>query len=298
MTSIALFIISAIRSSICVSLAAIGGTFATRSGIMPMGIEGFVLMGAFCAAAGSHYSGNPFIGLLCGILGTLLFALLHAMMCIKFSMNQIVCGVGFNLFSLGFTASMTQIIWGTRAFSDNVVALPAITLPGLGRVSCLLPAPVIIAVVSWIFLFKTVPGLRMRIVGENAFSAKTIGIAAKKYRYLGCALCGMLCGLAGSYLSIAHVDRFTYNMSAGRGYIAVGVNILGSFNPIGSLVASLLFGFSDALKNIFTDGKIPSQIIDMVPYIVTILVLVFSTRSVQGPAGIGKSDEEEWEAWG
>ena len=292
MEFISLFLISALRSSVPVALAAVGGTFSARCGIMPMGMEGFILMGAFGATCGSYYSGNAWIGLMAGILTAMFYALLHGLLCVQYHMDQVICGIGLNMFATGFTTSMTQVIWGSRANSESVASLPHITLPFLGNVSFILPLTIIIGIVGWVFMFRTPWGLRMRIVGEKPLAARTIGIPIKKYRFIGEIIVGVLCGLAGSYLAIDHVNRFAYGMSAGRGYIAVAVNILGAYNPIGSLLGSLIFGGAASLKNIFTDGSIPSQLLELCPYLVTILVVTFAVRHVRPPAGIADSGEE------
>ncbi|MCI8474856.1 MAG: ABC transporter permease [Oscillospiraceae bacterium] len=291
MSFLGLLIISALRSSIPVALAAIGGTFSARCGIMPMGMEGFILIGAFGATCGAYYSGNPWVGLLTGILAALLLALLHGLLCVRFHMNQVICGIGINMLASGITASLTQIIWSTRANSEATVSLPRIMLPVFGNSSILLPATILIGLCGWAFMFRTPWGLRMRIVGEKPLAARTLGISIVKYRFAGEIIVGVLCGLAGSYLSIDHVNRFALGMSAGRGYIAVAVNILGGFNPIGSMLGSLVFGFAASLKNVFTNGSIPSQLLDMCPYLVTILTVTFAVRHVRGPAGIGDSGE-------
>lgn len=292
MESILLFLISALRSSVPVALAAIGGNFSARCGIMPMGMEGFILMGAFGATCGSYYTNNPWIGLLCGITLAALYALLHGILCVIYHMDQVICGIGLNMFASGFTASMTQVIWGSRANSASVASLPHITLPFLGNISFILPLTILIGIVGWMFMFRTPWGLRLRIVGEKPVAARTIGISIKKYRFLGEAIVGVLCGLAGSYLAIDHVNRFAYGMSSGRGYIAVAVNILGAYNPLGSLLGSLIFGGASSLKSVFTDGSVPAQLLDLCPYLVTILVVTLAVRHVRAPAGIAESGEE------
>lgn len=292
METVLTFLISALRSSVPVALAAIGGNFSARCGIMPMGMEGFILMGAFGATCGSYYTGNPWAGLFCGVALSALYAMLHGLLCVQYQMDQVICGIGLNMFAAGLTASMTQVIWGSRANSASVASLPHIELPLLGNVSFILPLAILIGILGWGFMFRTPWGLRLRIVGEKPAAARTIGISVKRYRFLGELIVGALCGLAGSYLAIDHVNRFAYGMSSGRGYIAVAVNILGAYNPIGSLLGSLIFGSAASLKSVFTDGSIPAQLLDLCPYLVTILVVTFAVRHVRAPAGIADSGEE------
>ena len=226
-----ILLISTVRMCTPITLAAVGGVFSARSGVMALGLEGFMLMGAFGAAWGSFVSQNALVGLLCGVALSAFYSLIFALLCVVFSVNQVICGIGMNLFASGFTASMTQLVWGTRANSDIVPTLPHLTLPLVGDLSPLIPLMLVIVAASWFYLFRTPWGLRLRIVGENTPAAKSIGINAVRYKFLGVAISGVLCGLAGSFLSIDHVNRFVREMTAGRGFIAVAVNILGRFNP-------------------------------------------------------------------
>lgn len=284
-------LLSAIRTSTPLILAAAGGAVCARSGVMAMGMEGFMLMAAFGAAYGSHLAQNAWLGLAAGLLLGVAYALVYAVLCVSFAMNQVICGIGMNMFALGFTTTMTQIVWGTRAYSDTVPTLGHIRLPLVGDISVMVPLAVILAVLLWAYLFKTPWGLHMRIVGENPVAAKSIGINTKRYKYLGVLLCGLLCSLAGSFLSIDHVNRFVMDMTAGRGYIAVSVNILGRFNPLGAVAGGLLFGLADSLQNVLTGANLPGQLLSMIPYLVTLLVISFAVRYVSSPEGMGKSEE-------
>ena len=245
-----LLLLSAIRTSTPLILAAVGGSVCARSGVMAMGMEGFMLIAAFGAAWGSYAMQNAWLGLLVGI----------------------ACGV---LYSLIFA----------------VPTLDHIKLPLVGDISVMVLVALASAVLLWAYLFKTPQGLHMRIVGENPIAAKTIGINTKKFKYLGVLICGLLCSLAGSFLSIDHVNRFVMDMTAGRGYIAVSVNILGRFNPLGAIAGGLLFGVADSLQNVVTSSSIPGQLLSMVPYVVTLLVISFAVRYVSSPAGMGKSED-------
>ncbi len=284
---------TAIRLSTPIIYAAIGGSFSGRSGVMALGLEGFMLFSAFGAAWGSYLTQNPWLGLLFGVIFGILLSLIFGILCVTFSVNQVIAAIGTNMFASGITATLTDIIWGTRAYSDQVPTLDHISLPFFGDISVLVPLAIISAVVSWIFMFKTPQGLRLRIVGEDPVAAKSIGINTRKYKYLGILISGFLCGLAGSFLSIDHVNRFVGGMTAGRGYIAVVVNILGRFNPIGVLGSGIMFGFMDSIQVVATKISIPGQFLSMIPYIATLFVISFGIKYVRGPAGIGKSDTAE-----
>ncbi len=287
-----ILLVSTIRMSTPIALAAVGGAFSARSGTMALGLEGFMLMGAWGAALGSYLFDNAFIGLFMGILVSMAFSLLFGVFTIRFQVNQVICGIGFNLFASGFTASMTQMIWGTRANSDRVATLPRIHVQGIGDFSILIPIMLLVVFVSWFYLFRTPSGLRMRIVGESAHTADSIGLKVKYYKYLGILISGVLCGMAGSFLSIDHVNMFVREMTAGRGFIAVAVNILGRFNPLGALGGGLLFGFADSLQLVIPSELVPGQILQMIPYAVTLFVIIFAVRYVSSPAGMGEVLED------
>lgn len=287
-TLILILIVSTIRMATPIILAAIGGVFAARCGVMALGLEGFMLMGAWGAAFGAHLSQNALLGLLLGLTFSLAYSLLFGLFAIKFHVNQVICGIGFNIFASGFTTSMTQVVWGIRMNSTTVPTLSSFTLPVIGELSYLIPITLIIAICSWYYLFKTPYGLRMRFVGENVATANSVGIKVNRYKYIGVGISGLLCGLAGSFLSVDHVDRFVSEMTAGRGFIAVAVNILGRYNPLGVVGGGLLFGFADSLQLVIPSSNIAGQLLQMIPYVVTLFVMVFAVKYVSAPAGVGQ----------
>lgn len=286
MISLSVLILAIIRSTIPILLVSVGGNYSARTGTMALGMEGFLLIGAFSAALGSYFTGVAALGLLIGVISTMLYSLLFGVLVIKFKVNQVLSGVGLNMLASGLTASLTQIVWGNRGYSVSVETLSKCTVPGVGEVSYIIFFGFAITILAWVFMFRTTWGLRLRMVGENPLAALTQGIKVKKYRYLGILFCGLLCGIAGAYLSIDHVNRFVREMSAGRGYIAVAVNILGGFNPLGSLWASMLFGTVDALSTIVFADVASAQLMQMLPYIITIIVVVISGKRVNAPAGM------------
>ena len=287
-TIILILLTSTIRMSTPITLAAIGGAFSARTGTMALGLEGFMLMGAWGAAFGSYLFQNAFAGLAMGILVSMLVSFLFGIFTINFRVNQVICGIGFNMFASGFTAAMTQMVWGTRANSAEVAVLPKISIPVLGDMSILIPVMLVIVFASWYYLFRTPQGLRMRVVGESAETAVSLGLKVNHYKYAGVLISGVLCGIAGSFLSIDHVNMFVREMTVGRGFIAVAVNILGKFNPLGALGGGVLFGFADSIQMVVPSNMIPGQILQMIPYVVTLFVIVFAVRYVSAPAGIGE----------
>lgn len=264
--------------------ASLGGIFSERVGIINIGLEGMILTGAFSGVLATFSTGNPWIGVLTSILVGGLLGLLHALLTVKFAGNQIVSGTGINIFALGFTAYMSQIVWGSRGASPNVQGLGTVSIPllkdlpvigeVLGNQTPLVYIALVVVVLSYFILSKTAFGLRIKAVGEHPAAADTAGINVYRTKYLGVIIGGMLAGLGGAFLSLDHLSLFALGMSGGRGFIALAAMILGGWTPFGALGASLLFGFTDALQmRLQSIGMLPSQIILTVPYIVTIIVL-------------------------
>ena len=197
----------------------------------------------------------------------------------------------------GLTIVLCRAIWETDGISASVTQIPAVTIPGLNK-SPLLGAlfdkqspylyfTLIIVIISWYILYRTKIGLRLRTIGDHPKAAATAGINVTKYRYTAVILCGMLCGLGGSFLSIVQSNLFVKDMVAGRGYMALAAMIFGGWNPAGSFFASLLFAFAQAIRiNLTLD--IPEQFVQMLPYLLTLLVLMGVGRKVKGPQASGK----------
>ncbi|MDO5100991.1 MAG: ABC transporter permease [Eubacteriales bacterium] len=293
-------VLAILRLAIPITLGSIGGVLSERSGIVNLGIEGMMLMGAFGAVAGTHFLGNPWMGVLTAVVIGGLFGLLHAVLCIKFHTNQSVSGVGINIFASGVTVVLCRAIWQSDGLSGQVTPLPTISIPGLSSLpvvgelflnqSPYLYLTPLIVWVSWYMMYRTKLGLRLRTIGDHPKAAAAAGINVTKYRYLSVILCGMLCGLGGSYLSIVQNDLFVKDMVAGRGFMALAATIFGGWNPVGSLLAGLLFALAQALR-INLDLNIPEQFLQMLPYILTLLVLMGVGRKVRGPKAAGDIKE-------
>lgn len=302
LSSIVSLLAATLRISPPIALASIGGAYSERSGIINIGLEGMILIGAFIGVVATHYVGNPWIGVLAAITAGGLFGLLHAVLCIRFKANQVVSGVGVNILALGLSTLLLQVIWGNRGASDSVPGIPPITLPLIsdipvigdivGRQNPLVYIMLVLVAISWIVMFKTPFGLRVRAVGENPEAADTVGIHVHKIQYICVTLSGMLSGLGGAYLSLGWLNLFSQNMSAGRGFMALAANIFGKWNPAGAFGASLLFSFTDALQIKLQGVGIPIQFIQMIPYILTILVLAGAVKRAVPPAAIGKHYEK------
>ncbi len=285
------FLQNTIRTIVPIALTACGAVFSARVGIMALGLEGMMLFGAFGAALGSFYSGSAIIGVLTGMLFGWIIGYSHGILTTKYNVNHIISGVGLNLLSTGFTTLLLQSIWGNRGNGEIVNSIKPIYIPVIGRISPIFFIMIILIIAAQIFLFKTKYGLRMRMVGENPMAAATVGINVKRMKYIGASLTGLISGLAGAYLSVDLLNMFARDMSAGRGYMAVCANVLGKYTPVGAFLSSLLFGAADALQMLLQGKGLPTRLIQLLPYVVTLVALVFAGKYVRAPKGMGQNAE-------
>ncbi len=275
---------AALRMATPIAYASLGGIFSERVGIINIGLEGMMLTCAFTAVMVSYYSSNPWLGVLAALLVGGLLGFFHALLTVKFIGDQIVSGTGINIFAMGFTAYLSQVIWGSRGASDSVKGLKAVSIPLLkdvpvvgkiiGTHTPLVYVMMLVTLLSYIVLFRTPLGLRIRAVGEHPAAAETAGIDVLRVKYICVTVSGMLAGLGGAFLSLGHLNLFAWGMTGGRGFIAMAAMIFGKWMPFGALGASLLFGFADALQmRLQALGLLPPQIILTIPYLLTVAVL-------------------------
>lgn len=278
---------STFSMSVPLILAALGGVISVRSGIMALGLESMMTMGAFCGVLGSYFTGNVAAAILCGIAGGALFGLCHGILSVRYKVNQVISGIGLNLLAVAATTLLMQLIWNNKGSSPQVASIKqgVLTSP----ITFIMLAAV---AAEYFILFRTRFGLRLRMVGENPKAAATVGLPVHRIKYIAVVCCGMLAGLGGAYLSIDHLDMYVRDMSAGRGYIAVAIMILARYNPIMVVLCALIFGFSDAVQISLQGYGVPSQIMAMITYMVTLLVLAFGVRQITPPAGVGAHDDE------
>jgi len=286
---------AALRMTTPIAFAALGGISSERVGIINIGLEGMMLTSAFTGVAITYFSGNPWLGVSAAVLVGGLLGLFHALLTVTFIGNQIVSGTGINIFALGFTAYMSQAIWGSRGASESVQGLEAVSIPLLkdipiigdiiGTHTPLVYLMLILAVLSYVILFKTPIGLRIRAVGEHPAAADTAGINVFKTKYYCVIVSGMLAGLGGAFLSLGHLNLFVWGMTGGRGFIAMAAMIFGNWMPFGAVGASFLFGFAYALQmRLQALGLLPPQIILAIPYILTVAVLAGVIRKANPPS--------------
>lgn len=275
-----------ITAAVPILLASLGGALTYYAGIFNIAMEGMMLASAFFAVLGSYYFDSWVVGILLGIVAAIGIALIFILFAIVLKVDEFVTGVGLNLFALGLTTYLLRQIFNVKgAFaSPNIVAIPKISLPWIkdlpvaGRIlsgqNLIVYFTIIVTVLITWLVYKTRFGLRLRAAGYNRACLDTSGVSSNAVRARALILCGVLCGLAGAYLSLGYVTLFTENMSAGRGWISLAAIILVSGNPPGVALVSLLFGFSDGL-GLFLQQRLPSQFTSMVPYIATLIALFF-----------------------
>jgi len=295
MSEIAAFIAQTIRIAIPYLFAASGGVVAERAGVVSLTLEGFMLTGAFAATLGSFYSGSPWIGVLCGVGGGLLFGLIHAVVSIRYRADQIVTGIAINLLAVGLTRFFLLMAFDSSSNSPRVPGF-GISGDGASLTGALLRNPLVwlglisIPAVAWLVHY-TPFGLRVRAVGEHPEAAETLGVPVRRVRYLAVALSGILAGLGGVYLALDQ-HQFTDSMTAGRGFIALAAIIFGRWEPVRAGLACLLFAAAETLQ-IQLQGMqgIPSQFVQMIPYVLTIVAVGgFVARSTP-PAALGRTEE-------
>lgn len=292
------FIGLTLQLSVPIILGALCGTIAERGGIILLGVEGIMLVGAFAGVAGSCFAGFAAAGVILSILVGAAIGLLYALFCLKWKAHQSVIGVGINLFSSGVTAVLLKVIWQKEGMSESVASVTNITVPGLCDIpivgalfknqSPYLYAMFFIVAAVWIVFYKTKYGLRYRAIGDQPSAVQTAGIQVNRYRYIAMMAAGGIAGLAGSYLSISQNNLFVVDMTAGRGFMGLAANIFGGWQPVGSMGAGLIFAVAQAARFYLTELSIPSQIVQMLPYVVTLVILLFVGKRVKGPEALGK----------
>ena len=285
-------IFSTIRMATPLVWAAIGGLYAERSGVINVALEGLMLAGAFTAAAVTFYAGSPWIGLLAGMLAGALVAAVLAVACIRFQANEVVAGMGINILFLGLPAVLSGALFSSSGSTPQIARQNLV--PEFGQVSALSLLALGVVLATWYVLFRTPFGLRLRAVGENPEAADAAGVRVERLRYSAVILSGVLAGVGGAYLSIGQASLFTRNMTAGRGFIALAALIFGKWRPVQTMLACLLFGFAEALTiqmqgvaKLPSGEEIPVQFVQMIPYVVTIVVLAGFIGHSRAPAALG-----------
>jgi simple sugar transport system permease protein len=277
--------------------AALGGVISERSGVVNIGLEGMMLVGAFFGIYGADLTGSWVGGLLVGMIAGGVLALVHAFFAISLRADQIVCGFAINFLALGTTGYVFLQHYGSNGTPGDAPQVPDVSLPidwipffgpALDKLNLLVWVALVLVFVVWLFVFRTPAGLRLRSVGENPRAAATVGISVYKVRYLAVIASGVLAAMGGAFLSIGFVHTFNQNMTAGRGFIALAVVIVGKWRPVAALAAALMFGFSQALAQrlpVFSDSS--ATLLQALPYVVTLIAVAGLVGRSTPPAADG-----------
>ena len=288
-----------LRFATPLAFGAIGGVINERAGIVNIGIEGMMLVGAFFGIWAAAWSGSWVIGVLMAMVFGGALALVHAFFSIHLRADQIVSGFAINFLALGLTGYLFRSIYGTQGTPSDVDRIPDIHLGPVkdipllgdifGQLNLMIWLMFAVLIASWITLFKTPVGLRLRSVGEHPRAAETVGISVYGVRYAAVVVSGMFAALGGAYLSIGFTGSFNENMTSGRGFIALAAVILGKWNPVGAFLACLLFGFGFALSiPLQREADVSANLVSTLPYVLTLIALVGIIGRSIPPAAVGR----------
>ena len=293
-TFLLILLFSTIRTATPLIFAALGGLFSERAGIINIALEGLMLAGAFTAAVVTYELKNPYIGFLAGIIAGAALAFVYALSVIKFEADQVVAGFAISMLMIGLPAVISARIYDS-AGSTQQIAQEHLLPNFYNRLSLASILAFLLVPVCWYVLYKTPFGLRLRAAGENPAAADAAGVNVIRLRYTAVILSGVLAAAGGAYLSIGQSSLFTRSMTAGRGYIALAALILAKWKPIPVFFACLFFGFTEALSiqiqgapwAKFHGEDIPVQFIQMIPYVLTIIVLAGFIGLSRAPKALG-----------
>ncbi|TCS92572.1 nucleoside ABC transporter membrane protein [Hazenella coriacea] len=288
-------------------LAGMGGLFSERSGVVNIGLEGLMTIGAFTAAVVALETGNPWYGLIAAIVAGIILSLPHAIASVTFKADQVVSGVAINFLALGLAMYLVKDIYDGAGQTPVVQqTLQKVAIPFLSEIPVIGPSlfhalpttyiAIAVVFISYFVLYRTTFGMRLRAVGEHPHAAETAGISVVGMRYIAVMISGALAAIGGAGLSIAIGSEFNQTTVAGQGFIALAALIFGKWKPFGVLGAASFFGFAVALALIgqlygFTN-YVPSEVLSMTPYVLTILALAGFVGRAEAPAAVGKPYEK------
>lgn len=303
MTALFALIAQTLRISVPYGLAAAGGVCSERSGVVNIALEGILLNGAFFTVVGTHFGGSPYIGILAAVAGGVATAALHALVTVVWKGDQIISGLAINIVAYGLTRGGLRVLFSSASNSPRIPSPdPALAagIPGartpLGAVltdPLFLLTLLLLAGLVW-FLFRTGLGLALRAAGEHPEAAHAAGFSVARLRWLGVLASGLLGGLGGAWLAFQQ-HSFTDQMSGGRGYIALAAMIVGKWHPLGAAAACLLFGAAETAQIRLQGSGAPTQLMQMLPFALTILVLVLWVGRSVAPAAAGRPYDPEGE---
>jgi general nucleoside transport system permease protein len=299
------FVRAALIAATPLLLAALGGLVSELSGVLNMGLEAMMLIGAFVAYTAADHGNSPWAGLAASALAGMFIGLLHAFFSITLRSDQIVSAVALNLFALAVTSLGFRVLYASGVFVSapgfKALNFPVLSdLPYLGTaffdLNIIVYLALLLIPIMWFILYKTSWGLTLRSVGEHPLAASSMGINVNRVRYIAVLISGAIAGMSGSALvSASNINAFQENISAGRGFIAFAAVIFGRWHPVGIFLGTLLFGLGDALQiRLQAYGvQVPYQLLLMLPYIITLAALIVFMRNARGPAASGVPFLEE-----
>lgn len=278
---------SALPASIPILCAALGGMFTWHANVFNISMEGMLLVSAFCAVAGSYTAESWVVGLLCGIVGSMMISLLFSFFVQKMRAGEFITGIAINTFALGATTYFLRQLFNVKGslVSGRIKAIPKWDIPLIKDIPVLgnilsghaFPLYIVIIVVVplvYVLLYKTSFGLRLRASGFDSKVLDSVGIKSEMLKFISILICGFLCGIGGSFLSLGYMSMFTENMSNGRGWISLAIIILTKGHPVSTLLMCLIFGLTSGMGMALQGVDIPTQFTDMLPYL-TVLIALF-----------------------
>lgn len=281
-------------------LAALGELVCERAGIVNIGVEGLMLIGAFAGMLGSHLSGSPSVGMAAACVAAALAGAIFGLWVVWLDTNQIVAGAALNILALGATGVAYRAIFGVTGAALTVATFEPLAVGGASAVLAPLrqTAPVYVALAlvpaTWLVVFRTRLGLQIRAAGEAPDAAESLGIRVGRLRWLAIVVAAVLAGAGGGYLSLAYSNTFAEGMSAGRGFIALAIVVFGRWQPLGVLAGALLFGAASAGQfQLQAAGlALPYHLVLMLPYVLTLIALALASRASNAPAALGEPRAE------
>ncbi len=299
------FFQSIIRLAAPIMLASLGCMFTARVGIINFAMEGIMLISAFAGYYGTYLFGNPVIGVLFGMAGGVLIALILGYTSITAGVDQVVAGTGINILALGLSGYLLNSVFGRGGKPSGVIGFKPLEIPVLKEIPfigevffnqiSLIYLMYILVPLCWYIIFRTPYGLNIRAIGENPQAADSVGVSVNRTKYSAVILSGILGGLGGACLSIGNLSIFMENMVAGRGFLAWATVTVGKWNPFGIFGAAIFFGAADALQmRLQVMGiNIPHQFLMMIPYVLTMLILAGVVGKTVAPASMGRPYKKE-----
>lgn len=276
-----------------ITLASVGEIVSERAGVVNIGLEGIMLLSAWASVVAFLIGGAGYLEayMVGGLLG-LLLGLLHGAISVYLKGDQIVTGIGLNIFAAGFTVLGTYALWGTFSNSPSFQPMPGIAVVAGVKVSPLVPLSIAAGVAAWLFLYRTVTGLRLRACGEDPRSAEAMGVNVGLYQLAAAGFAGLMAGIAGAYLSVDYQGVFAKNMTAGRGFIALANVAFSGWNPLVAVAGGYLFGLFQAAAinlNIALQEEAAASLINATPYLATLVVVVLvARRGFRAPRWLGR----------